>query len=330
MRRRGAGVVFSVLGVGACLLFVLRLLVGPIGFGFPEDGVLLELRLLMAVSAVGVGVSLATSGVVLQSVLRNPLASPYVLGMTAGAALGVVVGIYLSHVLDGGIAASEASPVAALAGAMFAAGGTFLLARRGGGLPAGELILVGVIVGTLCGSLSLAIQQLLPDGGLATAARWMMGEVDPETEWVVVVGVVFVGMTGTFLAWRHSIWFDAATLSDLESGSIGAPAHRTRAFAFGLAAVMTAGVVVLAGPIGFVGLVAPHVARLLVGPRHRSLLPGAALVGVALMLGAESIAASVRTPTGRVPVGIVTALIGAPLFVVILKRSRGMLDGGGV
>lgn len=310
-----------VLLIACCALFIGRVLTGPIGFGVPSDRQLMELRVLAAIAATAIGINLSTAGVVLQSVLRNPLASPYVIGMTAGAALGVIVGIYIDHLVSGGIAPARANPLAALLGAVLAAGTTYLVARKRGALPPMELILVGVIVGSLCGSLGLALQQLLPDGGLATAARWMMGEIHNDLPTSLIAGVLGLGLIGAGVAIRMAPRFDAASLGDLESHAIGASADTTRNIAFGIAVFLTAGVVVLAGPIGFVGLIAPHIARMLVGPRHAKLIPIAALVGIAITLAAELTTANIRTPTGRVPLGIVTALIGAPLFVLILKRS---------
>jgi len=255
--------VIACLGVGATLLFAVRVLVGPLGFGVPADGVIRELRLLSACSAAVIGAALAASGTLLQATLRNPLASPWVLGLTSGASLGVVT------VIVAGGSGTGLESVGAMVGAFTALGLVYSLARRRGLLDPVALLLIGVMISVCFGALTMLLQQFLPDRGLARFSRWMLGTVSEQTPWPVLGGMGFLTLLGVLVAMALGRQLDAATLPDDEARSVGVNPDRLRAVCFGIAGVLTAGTVLLAGPIGFVGLVSPHIARLLVGATHR-------------------------------------------------------------
>lgn len=327
----------AVLGVGAfCAgLFACRLMIGPLGLGISPDAAIADLRLLSALAATVIGAALATSGTLLQATLRNPLASPWVLGLTSGAALGVVV-VIVSGDRPGG---SFGEPIGAVVGAFGALLLVYTLAKRRGELDPVALLLIGVMVSVCFGALTMLAQQFLPDRGLARFSRWMLGSISEETPWTLLAVIGAVTLVGIGAAAALGSKLDAASLPDDEARSVGVNPHVLRSFCFGIAGVLTAGTVLLAGPIGFVGLVCPHIARMVFGARHRRLIVASALIGAAFVLCADlasvgvsmwSASSSVVGSTGRIPVGIITALIGAPVFIgMLLTGSRGRLSGSG-
>ncbi len=305
-----------------------RLLVGGEGLGFPESGAIWEIRGFRVVIGVVVGVGLSVSGVLLQSLLRNPLASPDLLGLATGAGLGITIWMVGSRVISGGGASvpmSSPPAVAALAGSFGALVIVYVLGQRRGLIDPIALILVGVIVSVICSAATLLLQHMLPDRGLA-ASRWMLGAIneDVSTGKVWLVGIVTLAIVG----W--SVWMgramDVCAMSEEEAASVGVAVGRLRLGLFVGAGVLTAGAVVLAGPIGFVGLVCPHAVRLLAGPSHRVLIIGAALAGAALVVGADALVKGVMLPSGRLPIGVLTSMIGGPVFLWLLfaeLRGRG-------
>lgn len=334
MKARATNTIIAA-GVIAAALAMARLLIGPIGFGWPSDPIAEELRGLAALSAAIIGASLAVSGTLLQATLRNPLASPWVLGLTSGASLGVVL------VIISGGDASGLEPIGALLGAFSALLLVYTLARRGGLLDPVALLLIGVMVSVSFGSVAMLLQQFLPDRGLARFSRWMLGSLSEQTPWPllgVIGGLLLAGIATSVHAGKR---LDAATLPDDEARSVGVNPHRLRTMCFVIAGVLTAGTVLLAGPIGFVGLVCPHIARMLVGASHRRLILASAFIGASFVIAADLISVCVAmwtassdaiVSTGRIPVGIITALIGAPMFIGMLLtglRSRLSAAEGG-
>jgi len=327
--------VWAVAGVGVLLLGsigAVRLMTGAFGeFGWPESGAVLRLRAVPVGVAATVGAALAVAGVLLQSLLRNALASPWILGLSSGAGLGLSVEIWLRNRFGGsGVMTVEPtvlSPVFALAGAAGALGVVYWLARRRGVLDPASLVLVGVMVSITAGAATMFVQHLLPDAGLAAAARWAMGYVSESTPGWQLGAAAVVTAVSLAVALRHGRALDAASLSDDEASSLGVDLRGLRRRMFVIAAVLSGGAVVLAGPIGFVGLVCPHAVRLVAGPRHVTLLVGSALLGAAALSGAELATAWVTTGSGRLPVGVVTAVVGGPLFIVLLRRT--LTRGGG-
>lgn len=306
----------------------LRLLVGPDGLGWPSEPGTLDIRATHLGTGAAVGVCLAIAGVFLQGLMRNPLASPDLLGLAAGAGLGIVVASYLSVAgepsgaadLEG--AALPGGPRAwpALAGAFAALGLIWVLAQRRAQLEPVSLILIGVMVAIMASAATTLVARLLPDRGFG-AMRWMLGSISADTP----SSHIAIGGGVALAALAMGLWLgptmDAATLSDDEARSVGVRLGWLRAALFVGSGVLTAIAVVLAGPIGFVGLVCPHMVRLAAGPHHRPLVVGAALAGVALVVGADALVRAIWTPTGRVPIGVLTALIGGPVFIMLLRRE---------
>lgn len=308
-----------VLVVVACAV---RLLVGSGSLGWAADDTIAELRWLRVVCGLGVGGSLAVAGVLLQSLLRNPLASPDLLGLSAGAGLAVMVMAYAGYLATGAIvpsmATGGATPIAAVIGSFAALALVYGLSQRRGLMDPVTLILVGVIVGIVFGSAASVVRQLLPDGGFQ-ASRLLLGRLSDDTSWGLAWGVLAACAGGAAVgAWLGPA-MDAASMGDDEAASVGVSVGRLRVWLFIVSGVLTAMSVVVAGPIGFVGLVVPHAARLVLGPGHRVLVVASALLGGAAVVGADALVRSIDLPTGRLPVGVVTALVGGPVFVLMLR-----------
>lgn len=306
--------VLLALAIGAC---VLRLMVGNGSLAWAESRAIFDLRLGRVLSGAAVGSGLAIAGVLLQSLLRNPLAAPDLLGLSAGAGFAVT----LFTLLTGAAIGVASSGVPALLGSMAVLGFVWVLSQRRGLIDPVTMILVGVILSVLLGAGASLLRTLLPDQG-QSAARWMMGSISDSVSRPTVYAVWGLVIVTGAVSWSMGRRFDAASLGEDEARSSGVPVGAVRAVQLVGAGVLTAGTILLAGPVGFVGLVCPHAARIILGPSHRALLIGAACCGIALVVGADAGVKSMPGPGGRVPVGVITSLIGGPIFLVILLRSR--------
>lgn len=330
-RRVGVWWVVALGGTALGAVAAARLAVGPLGIDALREPAVFRVRVTSVVIAAIVGAALAISGAILQTMVRNVLASPWILGLSSGAGLGITVELYLRHRLSGTIEVSPSglSPLFALSGAAGALAVVYTLARHRGVLDPTGLVLIGVVISVTCGAASMFVQNLLPDAGLAASVRWTMGRIDDHaSDWVLVGGAAIVacGLAAALLSARS---LDAMSFSDDEAVSLGIDVGRVRRRMFIIAAALSAAAVVIAGPIGFVGLVCPHAVRLVAGPRHVTLLVGSALLGAAALVTADLGTALVTTPTGRMPVGVVTAIIGGPLFIVLLRGSLERRRGAG-
>ncbi len=322
LTRRQLGLRLGLLVLLAAGGGLLRMLVGGGGLVWPESGAIFDLRFHRLLTGSAVGAGLAIAGVLLQSLLRNPLAAPDLMGLSAGAGLAVT----LWALLTGGAIGVAGSAAPALVGAMAVLGFVWVLSQRRGLVDPVTMILVGVILSVLLGSATALVRTQLPDQG-QSAARWMMGAISDDAPRGAVAGVWLVTLAiGGVSLWMGRL-FDAASLGEDEARSSGVPIGWVRAVQLIGAGVLTAGTIVLAGPVGFVGLVCPHAARLLLGPGHRVLVVGSALAGIALVVGADALIKAAPGPAGRVPVGVVTSLVGGPVFLAMLLRSR--RDGAG-
>ena len=325
MSRRGA---LTIAGLAVLLALAVgaRLVVGGPTWGLPENAEFWALRLDRAWAAAIVGASLAVGGVLLQSLLRNPLASPDLIGPAAGAGLAVMIRVYLATALTAGGAASlgqssaAANAPAALAGSLGALALVYSLSQRRGFIDPVSLVLVGVIVGVICGAATMFVAHLMPDRGFSVA-RWTLGELSDETpRRTLLLASLAAGVTVT-VAVALGPAMDVAALGDDEALSTGVPIARLRIALFLLSGVLTAVAVVLAGPVGFVGLVCPHIVRLLAGPAHRTLVLGSAVAGATLIVAADAAVKAVNLGGGRMPIGVITALVGGPVFIVLLRRG---------
>lgn len=323
----------GMLVLGGIVLFaaVLRLCVGPvplesgawgIALGWPQED-LLPLRLGATMSALAAGWALGLAGLLLQVLLRNPLASPWILGLSSGAGLGVMVAFALAAFAGANVPAGGALVFPAVIGAFAALAITWSLGRVNGVLEPLRLLLVGVVVASLAGALSMALQDVVPHGLRADFLDWMMGRIPEAPARSVLWTALLLALLVTVIATRGAGQIDLACLGEDEARSSGLELARVRSGLFLGAGVLTAAAVALVGPIGFVGLLAPHLARLLVGPVHRVLVPATCLAGIALLLSAEALRQFVDLGGGRLHAGVVTALLGGPFFLWLLCSGRG-------
>ncbi len=284
-------------------------------------GVVRAPRVLLAAM---LGAGLALGGAVMQGLFRNPLADPGLIGVSAGAALAAVGAIVLGPTLFGSRAGALGLwllPIAAFIGGMTA---TLLIARlatRGGVTGVATLLLAGVAVNALCGALTGVLIFMADDRQVRDITFWTLGSL-AGARWVqlpVAVVLVLLPCLGMLPMARA---LNALTLGEREAFHLGLRVEPAKRIAVVLAAVAVSAGVALAGLIGFVGLVVPHLARLLVGADHKVLLPAAAFMGASLMVLADLAARSLAAPA-ELPVGVVTALIGAPFFLWLLRHRIG-------
>ena len=310
--------------VGARSISILDALAGV----EPDRTILFELRLPRALVAALVGAALAAAGTALQALLRNPLAEPFVLGVSGGAALGGSIVVVASSVLarvatSTGDLLGSAPPVAggAVAGAAVAALVVFGLGRIGGRLVPQAALLVGIVFNEFVAGVITLMKVLVPPHQASRLTYWLVGTVGYERGPMLVVGLVLVvGSIALLLA--LSARLNLLTLGDEEAASLGVDVRRDRALVFAAASAATAAAVALAGMIGFVGLIVPHLVRRVVGPDHRLLVPAATLFGAAFLVLADAAARLAFLPLGsEPPVGAVTALIGGPFFLWLLRRT---------
>ncbi|MEX0887152.1 MAG: iron ABC transporter permease [Phycisphaeraceae bacterium] len=314
--------------VGVCGLVLLtvgavRLYVGPTDIGFPTGWAFWEVRLWRLALAAVAGASLAIAGVALQTLLRNPLAEPYILGLSTGAAAGMMAQSLLFSSLGWVVGGYHTGAVIGAAASMAV---VFAIGRRHGVIDPLGLLLVGVVVSTINGALIMLANYLVgPGPARDSLMRWMMGYLNEGAEVIPVLIVVALLAAGWALLQRSASAMDVATLSDEEAQSLGVSLARLRTVLFVTASVLAAGAVLLAGPIAFVGLICPHLARLMLGPGHAPLLVASALLGGALVAAADVASAAMHLTwdVGLMPIGVFTALVGGPAFLWMLRPRLG-------
>ena len=263
-----------------------------------------------------VGGALGISGAVMQGIFSNPLADPGLIGISAGAATGAVVAIAI-----GGTAGSMlAMPVFALCGSILAVCLTVFLAMRNGKIPVMTLLLAGVAVGMLLGAITSGILTFMNEQKLQQYLFWMVGGLDYR-RWehvYLAVGPVLVGIFIMLLLARH---LNILVLGETEAKAVGMPVMQFRMGLLFVAAITTATSVCVSGNIGFVGLVIPHMMRMLLGPDHRILLPASALGGALFLVFCDCLGRVVVAPA-EVRVGIMTAILGSPYFLYLLRKMQ--------
>lgn len=279
---------------------------------------IMSIRVAHVLVAIVAGVALSTSGVALQALLRNPLAEPFVLGLAGGAAVGYQLQQLLRKPLDHPIAPLH---LGALAGAVGTLAIVYFAGRRRGVIDPLGILLTGVVVSAMSGAAIMILFHFNTQGDQSQLARWMQGylqENPGSLEMLTVTGLTFAGLA---LLTTQANAMDAALFNDEEAISLGVNLARLRATLFIAASVLAAGAVVLVGPLAFVGLVCPHLARLLFGPGHRTLLIAAPLLGALLLLIGDTVVALVQI--AHFPLGVFTALVGGPVFLMMLRKRMG-------
>ncbi len=310
----------AILAVGAGLLLgavaltpaqVWRGLIHP---GTPDGFIVRDLRLPRVILGFLVGGSLAVCGAVLQTLIRNPLADPYLLGLSGGAALGAVT------VIAFGVPGSWALPLAAFGGALLAMALVYRLSLvEGRTLDTHILLLAGVVVSAFTSAVVGALLSISSAAELRNAFLWMLGGLGAASWSSVLLFLAYAMLPlGTLLWFRRG--FDLLLLGDDNARHLGIDPARLKRIAYLATGLLTATAVAVCGMIGFVGLIIPHAVRRLAGPLHATLLPLSFLLGGAFLVLADALARSVARPL-ELPVGVVTALVGVPLFALLLRRS---------
>lgn len=303
---------------------VLRLWVGKDAPNPEAAAEFMRLRWMKVGAGVSVGVALGVAGVFLQAMMRNPLASPDILGLASGSGLGIMLAAWVAYRAGAGLSASDSVGIgngaAAVVGSLGALGVVWLLSQRRGVLEPVTLVLVGVAVSIMCSAGTMLVRHLMPDQGMS-AGRLLMGTVRDVTarELAAVGPLSIAGVVVGVLCGRA---MDAASLGEDESRSVGVGLGKLRTVLFVTAGVLTAGSVLLAGPIGFVGLICPHVVRMLAGPRHGALVVGSALAGAAMVVVCDAIARTIDLGGGQLPIGVITSMVGGPVLIGLLRAGR--------
>jgi iron complex transport system permease protein len=285
-----------------------------------DETIIFQIRLIRVVAAALVGAALASAGVLFQGLLRNPMADPYITGTSAGAALGATIAMLLPL----GLAFSGLGvvPIAAFCGALATVLLVYNLARVGSKTPLISMLLAGFVVSSM---LAAVMSLLIMTSGelqlkLHSVFSFLMGSISVQY-WsqIAVIAPLIIG--GIILAQFFALHLNAFSLGEEQAAYLGINVEREKILILALGSLLTACAVSLSGLIGFVGLVMPHAVRLALGPDHRLLLPASALAGAVFLVVADTLARTVLAPT-EIPVGIFTALIGAPFFIYLLRRTR--------
>ena len=283
-----------------------------------EQVIIWLIRMPRVIVAALAGAALAIAGVQLQGVFRNPLADPSVIGVSQGAALGAVIAFVT------GLATRSALwlPMTAFIGGFIALFAVYLIATRSGRTPVATLLLAGIAVGALitaCSALLISL-SFVNWQVAAEIVFWMMGGLDSRTWTHVWISLPFL-VLGTLVSLWHTRELDLMLLGEETSASLGVDVETVKRTILATAALLTGAAVAVSGVVGFVGLVVPHVVRLILGPSHRALLPASALSGALFLIVCDLLARTVHPPT-EIRLGVVTAAFGAPFFLWLLRRHR--------
>ena len=282
-------------------------------------------RVFRLLAAAIVGAALAVAGTSLQAILRNPLAEPYVLGLSSGSGVGVLVGSLLAQA---GLLPGWAGGFSlALIGAAATAVVVFIVAQRNGRLDPYVLLLTGVIANMFNGAVCLLLLQFVDQEGVVLFVGWGMGRI-PEHLWFhlgLLYFSTFVLFTGWGLILLRGAAYNVLSLGEDTAVRCGVATKRLRIESYIVVSALTAAAVTLAGPIGFVGLIVPHACRMIVGPEHRSLALISGFAGAVFLMSADTTCRLLGEAfqIGELPVGVVTAMIGGPFFLYILRRRMG-------
>ncbi|MBT9149486.1 MAG: Hemin transport system permease protein HmuU [Dehalococcoidia bacterium] len=277
------------------------------------ETIVVDIRLPRVLLAGLVGAALAVAGATYQGLFRNPLADPYLIGVAQGAALGAVVGFLLPWSVAGLI------PVLAFSGGLLAVTAVYSIARVGKTLPVTTLILAGVALGAFLASIT-AYLMIISGDRLHGIIAWLMGRFSLsnwEQVWVIAAPCII----GVVVIWLHARPLNVMQLDEEQAQQLGINVERVKLILLVAATLITAAAVSFVGTIGFVGIIIPHAVRLIWGPDHRFLLPLTTLAGASFLILADTAARTVLAPT-EIPVGVITAFLGAPFFLYLLRQKK--------
>ena len=302
------------------------------GIGDPEvygkgslSDIVWFVRLPRLVLAIGIGIALSVSGSVMQAIVKNPLADPYVLGVSSGASLGATLAILLGV---GSFLGSGYVGLVAFAGAFLVSLAVVALANVGGRANSVKLILSGTALSAICGAVSNFVLYVInsSSGALEAVIRWTLGSL-AAAKWETNILMLLVAVAGTLFFWTQRRTLNLMLLGDESAITLGTDLHRWRVVYLLIASLMIGFAVYTAGIIGFVGLIVPHAVRILFGTDHKKLIPISALLGALFLLWAD-VLCRVLLPRKELPIGILTAMVGAPVFIYLMARKRYGFGGG--
>ncbi|CAM4073107.1 iron ABC transporter permease [Bacillus manliponensis] len=326
--------ILTILTLLICIIFLVSLNIGTfkmspaevfqtlIGRGEDmQETILFDFRMPRMIIALLVGSALAVSGAIMQGLSRNPLADPGIIGINAGAGLTVVIFVYFffGKVTMTSFLSVFVLPLFALVGAILAAVIIYMLAWKDGVSPT-RLILVGIAVAAGCSAISIVFSMKMTSNDFRFATIWLSGSLW-GTDWKFVLSVLPWMLIFLPLAFRKVHLLNVMNLGDGAATGLGVAVEKERRKLLLIAVCLAGASVAVAGGIGFIGLMAPHLARRLVGGKHQIMLPTAALIGTVLLLFADLISRSLL-PTSEIPVGLVISIIGAPYFIYLLVKTR--------
>lgn len=280
--------------------------------------ILLQVRLPRLLLAALTGATLSLTGAVFQALLRNPLADPYILGISGGSALGAVIAMGFGlHLM---IIGFQIVPIFSICGALLTILFVYNFSRIGNYLPTQTMLLAGISLQAMLSALILFLQTLLDPLQLMQVFTWLMGNIPtPEYRNLLWIFLYVVLAIGVILPQARNL--NALTLGELDAKIVGIDVERLKKVLFFACSLLTGSVVALTGLIGFVGIIIPHLLRLLIGPDHRRLLPACVIAGSIFMVVADTLARTLLSPT-EIPVGVITALIGGPFFLFLLWKNK--------
>lgn len=298
------------------LLILLQSLLGQTGTETEtERTIILSLRFPRALLAGLVGAGLSVSGVIFQALLRNPLADPYILGVSSGSAVGAILAILLGF---GSL--SFGLPFAAFIGALVTIGLVFYFGKQEGRMHPNILLLAGVITGSFLSAIIMFFLSISQKEELHTIIFWLMGDLSFANPQSIIIILPYLVVGFLILYWR-SRHLNLILSGEENALQLGVDVERLKLLSYLCASLITAASVSLCGLIGFVGLIVPHSARLLFGPDHRLLLPASALIGASFLILCDTVARTVLAPV-ELPVGVITAAFGGPFFIYLLRQRK--------
>ncbi|MBW1722344.1 MAG: iron ABC transporter permease [Deltaproteobacteria bacterium] len=293
---------------------LLSLLAGKLQESDPARLILLRIRLPRILLSGIVGFALSLGGVVFQAILRNPLAEPFILGISSGAAFGAILGILAGFSFNMGI------PITAFAGALATILLILALGSRQMGMESSTILLTGVIVNAFFTAIIMFVISTTADSRLHTMLFWLYGDLS-QSRYIPLAVLTPVLLAGSVVLYAHARHLNLMTAGEEVASQLGVEVERTKKVCLVIISLVIGLVVSFSGLIGFVGLIVPHLTRMALGSDHRLLIPAASIGGAAFLVAADTIARTVISPN-EIPVGVVTAFLGAPFFIYLLK-TRG-------
>jgi iron complex transport system permease protein len=286
--------------------------------------IIFQVRLPRILLAAAVGAALAMAGTAFQGLLRNPLADPYIIGTSAGASFGAALSIVLG--LNAAILGISPVPLMAFGGSLIAMIFVYRLAQRNGSLPVDTFLLAGVIVGAFISSL-VSFLMIMAREDLPKIIYWLMGSFSGREDWSFLAILLPYLVAGSVVLYLYAHPLNLLTMGEETAAHKGLNVEKTKKIVIVAASLITAAAVSVSGLIGFVGLLIPHIMRMLTGPDHRVLIPASAIAGAVFLILTDTFARTMFLPE-EMPVGVITALFGAPFFFWLLRRRESYLLGG--